>query len=184
MRFNQAPQNEHNISAPVETKENTWLTPGGFVSFEEGGILKRVEILSVLSAQDLAITFGINLQRNIPVYVLKAPLGRSNGAYSLEHDAVFFYPHTTEIVKKHELVHAVERPQMPTEDLKSFFTTVKAMYLEGLEMDGGVLNNFVRDIHEFIAEGYTNPVVNNELTEKGLYDQFLKCTEYLEVLHK
>jgi hypothetical protein len=182
MNFNTTP------NAPKEEQEvpfpNEWKKVGeSFIFVSSEGVEKSVRILKVLRAQELAASHGLNLERNIPAYVLEKPFRQARGAYHEGVDAIFLLEalRGDEITVRHEIVHAIEMKKEISEELEAFFEKVKATFPEGIERDGISFRNFRKNVHEFLADGYTHPLLIATLEEQGLYDEFLSVTSYLKI---
>ncbi|MDB5259866.1 MAG: hypothetical protein JWN37_97 [Candidatus Nomurabacteria bacterium] len=160
-----------------------WKKEGDTFSLtEKDGTQTKMQIMKVENAVTLAKEFGFNLQRDIPAYYLNtAPSKTANGAYVDRLDALLFYSGTSEITKRHEIIHAIEFRQEVTQELKTFFEKIKDIFPDGIEKDGLTFFNYRKDIHEFIADGYTHPLFISVLKEHNLYDEFLAVTKYLNV---
>jgi hypothetical protein len=158
--------------------------PGDFMYFDLGNSAfpEKIEITDVCNARQLALEYGFNLMRDVPVYVLAKFPHAARGSYSTDLDVIFFYPNTNEHTKKHEIVHSIECPQNASQELGDFFIKVKNLFPEGVEVNGGATFNFKKNIHELIADGYTHQGVIDALKQKGLYEEFLQVTKYMNIL--
>lgn len=135
-------------------------------------------------AQDVGKRFGLNITRQVPVYWLKGFSSGRQGGYHMSTDSVFMFENNTDLhTLEHELVHVVEYNLEKSPELISLYEKAKSIITTedflSLDFDGYVTWNFTRDIHEFIADGKTNPVFIAVLKKVGLYDEFLKETAYL-----
>lgn len=183
--------------SPKSIEQNThdfplhWKEVGDVFVFEnEDEAPIEIAVVKIENARIVAASLGLNLERDVPVYHLdKTPLFKKRrthalGAYVDRWDAIFFYPVTDEVTKRHEIVHAIEYRQQVTVELQNFFDRIKALYPEGMEINGNTTFNFAKNIHEFLADGYTSKVVTETLKVACLYDEFLAVTAYLNVLKK
>jgi hypothetical protein len=135
-------------------------------------------------AQDVGKRFGLNITRPVPIYWLKGFSPGRQGGYHMSTDSVFMFENNTdEHTLEHELVHVVEYNLEKSSPLVSLYEKAKSIITEedflSLDFNGIVTWNFTRDIHEFIADGKTNPVFIAVLKKVNLYDEFLKESAYL-----
>lgn len=159
----------------------SWLKPGETIKITEEG---EFEIVKVAGSIELGKELGLNITRDVPVYFLKGISPARQGAYHPKADLVLMFENNTEEhTLKHELVHVVEYHQEPTPELLALYERVKTIITEDTflksNQSGFVSFNFSKNIHEFIADGYTNEIFIVALKKEGLYDDFLKQTEYL-----
>ena len=86
---------------------------------------------------------------------------------------------TDEITLKHEIIHSIEYNKPIPDTLFRFYDLVKNKISEK-SFDGEVASfNFMKNIHEFIADGYSKQPFINALKNEWLYEKFLKETEYI-----
>lgn len=140
---------------------------------------------SVLRTSDSKIEwerFGLNIKRNIPVYFLQWRSSQRKGGYDHENDIIILFENVGDYVLKHELVHSIEMKQSISEELNSFYEKSKKVITEDSFSDGYFTFNFMKHIHEFIADGYSNDSFINAMKKENLYDEFLEKTQYLEIL--
>jgi hypothetical protein len=90
-----------------------------------------------------------------------------------------FENNTDETTLEHELVHVVEYKIPATPQLISLWKKAKEVINESSFSGGFFAFNFMRNIHEFIAEGKTRPAFIEALKKEGLYEEFLKETNYI-----
>ena len=166
----------------------SWKKAGDTVSIigPDGAVAVVCRIDRVESGRAFARERGLNLTRDIPIYFLDRPFKRGiSGAYSEEGDRIYLLTAriSDERTIRHEIVHAIEKKQEISEELLAYFERVKALYPEGIEHNGGAIFNFKKDVHEFLADGYTQQILIDELKKKGLYEEFLRVSEYLKILY-
>ena len=131
-------------------------------------------------ASEVASQFGLKINRVVPIYWIKGMSPGRQGGYHPETDAVYVFENNTdETTLAHELVHVVEYHIPPTPQLVSLWERVKQVISESSFSSGFFAFNFMRNIHEFIAEGKTRPAFVEALKKEGLYDEFLKETNYI-----
>lgn len=121
----------------------------------------------------------LKIERHIPVYDLGGVSAQRRGGYHPEHDCVFVFRNTDTETLRHELTHVVEYHQMKTPELLALHERVRRVLTEDSFEEGTVSFNFMKDIHECIADGCTKPVLIAALKKEGLYDDFLRVTAYL-----
>ncbi len=137
------------------------------------------EITKVTSATDLGGELGIRIARPVPVYYLNGVSAQSRGAYHPERDIVLVFANTDEETLRHELTHVVEYFQEKTSELLDLYERAKRLITEDSFEEGFASFNFIKNIHEFIADGRTKPALIAALKKEGLYENFLDATEYL-----
>ncbi|MEK7632753.1 MAG: hypothetical protein AAB473_03105 [Patescibacteria group bacterium] len=162
---------------PVEEVLKPWLAIGDSIRINE----KAYEIIRVVSASDFGKEYGIHIARSIPVYYVNGVSAQSRGAYQPEHDIVLVFTNTDEETLRHELTHVVEYHQEKIPELLEFYERAKRRITEDSFEEGFTSFNFMKDIHEFIADGRTKPALIAALKKEGLYDEFMRVTEYLFV---
>lgn len=163
------------------TRENSMEIPrlGIGDRVEIGG--EKYTIDKMTTAEKLGKLFGIDIQREVPVYWFRESSGKQKGAYVPEKDIVLFFANTDVETQQHELTHVVEFHQEKNPRLIALYERVKAIITEDSFVDGFTSFNFKKNIHEFIADGRTKTIFINALKKEGLYDEFLGETEYLFV---
>lgn len=142
---------------------------------------KAYEITKVISASDLGRGLGIHIARSVPVYYLNGTSAQSRGAYHPEQDIVLVFTNTDEETLRHELTHVVEYHQEKSPELLEFYERAKRLVTEDSFEEGFASFNFMKNIHEFIADGRTKPAFIAALKKEGLCDDFVAMTAYLFV---
>lgn len=142
---------------------------------------KEYTIERVESATEMAIQYGLRVDRHVPVYFLnEAAVNNAHGAYDTENDIVLIYKNMTDPkTLEHEFVHVVEYHQESTPELLSLYDRVRETITENSFDHGFVRFNFRKSIHEFIADGKTNFAFIEALKKEELYEDFQKETAYL-----
>lgn len=158
-----------------ESLPTQFLNAGESVTIGE----KKYEITKVASAVDVGKELGVRIARRIPVYYLNGVSAKSRGAYHPETDCVLAFTNTDNETLRHELTHAVEYLQEKTPELLDVYRRAKERITEDSFEGGFVSFNFMKDIHEFIADGTTKPAVIAALKKEGLYDDFIRASAYL-----
>lgn len=142
---------------------------------------KAYKIMKVISAADLGMDLGMRIARSIPVYYLDGASAQSRGAYHPEQDIVLVFTNTDEETLRHELSHVVEYHQEKSPELLEFYERAKRLITEDSFEEGFTSFNFMKNIHEFIADGRTKPAFIAALKKEGLYDDFVAVSAYLFV---
>lgn len=138
------------------------------------------EVIRVEKASELGKNFGLKISREVPVYFLKGIPERSmQGGYHPEGDFIVIFEenNTDRDTLEHELVHAIEYHVEPTQELLSLYEKAKQIITEE-SFEGNLISfNFMKNIHEFIADGKTKlkPVLEKE----GLLEDFERETAYI-----
>jgi hypothetical protein len=140
---------------------------------------KEHVIEKVAAARELGAEFGLDIPDDIPIYWLADVGGVRKGAFVPEANIVLFFENTDRETQHHELTHAVEYFQEMTLELIALYERVKGLVTEDSFGGGLVSFNFMKNIHEFIADGRTKSVFIEALKKEGLYDEFVNETEYL-----
>lgn len=128
---------------PLVEEENISkdLKPGDSFTFDG----RKFVVERVGDGTELARGFGFNLRRHVPVYFIDGSIvEHAWGAYHNVADVVFMYKgsHDDQSTLRHELVHAIERSQEPTQELLSLFEKAKSVITENSFGHGMVSWNF------------------------------------------
>lgn len=182
MQFNPSPQ----VVPMAQEFPPSWKKKGESIEIVQGKEKEILTIHDVESAMHKAKKLGINLLRDIPVYYVKEvhATGERDAMYILtnEGEYVLMYPVATDFELRHELIHAIECTQEPTQELLELYEKVKQVIWESSFTDAdGEWFNFKKNIHEFLADGYNHPWFISALKKEGLYDEFLAVTSYLGI---
>lgn len=158
----------------VQEEKNGFLEVGDTVTI--GNREHRIERVTL--AKDLGKKFDLVVSGDIPIYWLSNVGERRKGAYVPEQNIVLFFDNTDEETQNHELTHAVEYHQKPTPELLALYERVRTTITED-SFEGFASFNFMKNIHEFIADGRTKGVFIQALKKEGLHDEFVRETAYL-----
>jgi len=121
----------------------------------------------------------LNIKTPVPIYYIKWSWWLRKWAYVKEKGIIFMFDNTDEITLKHEIIHSIEYNKPIPDTLFRFYDLVKNKISEE-SFDGEVASfNFMKNIHEFIADGYSKQPFINALKKEWLYEKFLKETEYI-----
>jgi hypothetical protein len=141
---------------------------------------KEYAIERVESATDMALEYGLKINRYVPVYFIDGIVPRAHGSYYPEVDIVLIYKNMTDLsTLKHEFIHVIEYYQEPTPSLLDLYNKAKEIITENSFNHGLFRFNFMKNIHEFIADGKTNFAFIEALKKEGLYEDFEKEVAYL-----
>jgi hypothetical protein len=151
--------------------------------FSPKGERLSLTILKVGSSLQEADRLGIAVPSDIPIYYLDKDLPFMDAGIGHGGDHIVMFPISDDYDLRHELIHSVELSHTPTQELLDLYEKVKQVVQEGsfCEADGETYN-FLKDIHEFIVDGYNHAWFISALKREGLYDQFLRATEYMKIL--
>ncbi len=166
---------EGRVTRSVEKITPRFLSVGDTISIGE----QEHEIERVTTAREMGEEFGLIISDDVPIYWLVESGGKRRGAFVPEENIVFFFNNTDDETRHHELTHAVEYFQEMTPELMALYERVKKLITED-SFDGGFTSfNFMKNIHEFIADGRTKSVFIDALKREGVHDEFVSETAYL-----
>ena len=121
----------------------------------------------------------LNIKAPVPIYYLEWSWWSRKWAYVKEKGIIFMFDNADGITLKHEIIHSIEYNKTIPDTLFRFYDLVKIKILEK-SFDGEVASfNFMKNIHEFIADGYSKQPFINALKKEWFYEKFLKETEYI-----
>ena len=133
------------------------------------------------SGSEIGKQFGLQINRDVPVYYLSGMSadGQGQGGYQPDADVVVIYENNIDpTTLEHELIHAVEFKYQPTAGLLALYQKAKNIITEQSFHEDGIYNfNFMKNIHEFLADGRTK--LKPILIKEGLYNEFEKETAYI-----
>ncbi len=137
------------------------------------------EVEKIEDGSQVGTTFGLKIDRYVPIYYLKGrSFRKSQGGYQADADVVVMFENNTDpTTLEHELTHAVEYKIDPTPQLLDLYEKAKQVITEESFDDNFVTFNFMKNIHEFIADGRTK--LKPALQKEGLYEDFQKETAYI-----
>lgn len=140
---------------------------------------KAYEIAKIEPASEVGERYGMHIAQSTFVYFVNGVSAQSRGAYHPEQNIVLVFENTDEETLKHELTHVVEYYQEKSPELLELYEEVKRRITEH-SFEGEFSSfNFMKNIHEFIADGRTKPAFIAALKKEGLYDEFSRVTAYL-----
>ena len=122
---------------------------------------------------------GLNIKTSVPIYCLEWSWWLRKWAYNREKNIILIFDNTDEITLKHEIIHSIEYNKSIPDELHDFYEIVKNRVSEE-SFDYGIVSfNFMKNIHEFIADGYSKRPFINALKKEWLYEEFLEKTKYI-----
>lgn len=163
------------VNNPVERKR-------GFLNIGDKYRIgdKDFIISKVNSAAQLGLQFGLNIKREVPVYYFDEDAPGAQGSYHIPEDAVLIFRNATDpSTLEHELTHVIEYKQKATPELVALYQRAKELITEASFSGDFYTFNFMKNIHEFIADGRTQSAFIDALKKEGLYEEFTKETSYL-----
>ena len=153
------------------------------VIFSPTGERQTLIILRVGSSFEEAIRLGIEVLRDIPIYYLDKNLPFMDAGIGHGGDRIVMFPISDDQNLRHELIHSVELSHAPTPELLDLYERVKlAISGSSFSEADGETYNFLKDIHEFIVDGYNHAWFISALKREGLYKEFLEATKYMNIL--
>lgn len=151
--------------------------------FNPKGEKITLTILRVGSSLQESDRLGIAVPIDIPIYYLDKDLPFMDAGIGHGGDHIVMFPSSDDQNLRHELIHSVELSHAPTPELLDLYEKVKQSVTEGSFRDAdGETYNFLKDIHEFIVDGYNHAWFISAIKREGLYDEFLRVTKYMKVL--
>ena len=167
----------HNKDMRAVTKEQRVMLLGVGETITIGK--KEYQIERVSLAKDLGEKFDLVIPDDVIIYWLLNSGVERKGAYIPEKNIILFFENTDEETQHHELTHAVEYHQEATPELLALYDLVKSTITDNSFENDFISFNFMKNIHEFIADGRTKQAFIEALKKEGLYDEFVKQTAYL-----
>lgn len=159
---------ENNKNEQVNTYE-----VGGEVFIDD----KSYTIKEKMSSKREAEKFGIRTEIDLPILSLDGVSNRQ-AAYHHELGVIFIFNNTLPYSIHHEIIHSIEYSQEITEPLQAVYE--KALDKINEDSFGSFKSfNFRKNIHEFIADGYSKEPFIDALKKEGLYDEFIESSKYL-----
>ena len=123
--------------------------------------------------------FWLDIKIPVTIYFLDWYGWLKQWAYRPEKNVIFMFDNADEITLKHEIIHSLEFNKPIPDELNEFYEFVKSRISED-SFDGGMVSfNFNKNIHEFIADGYSKEPFINALIKEWLYEEFLEKTKYI-----
>jgi len=136
------------------------------------------KIIWKTTSKVLWLAVWLEFNRNIDVYFLEWTSERK-WAFNTKDWYIILYENADIETIKHELIHSLEYPRKIPEELNEFYNKVKETITEDSFENWSFSFNFMKNIHEFIADWYSKSVFQDALKKEGLYDEFLEKTNYI-----
>lgn len=121
----------------------------------------------------------LNIKTSVPIYYLEWNWWLRKWAYVREKNFILMFDNADEITLKHEIIHSIEYNKSIPNELYDFYEIVRNKISEESFDDGIVSFNFMKNIHEFIADGYSKQPFINALNKEWFYEEFLEKTKYI-----
>ena len=122
--------------------------------------------------------FWFKVKNPVPIYYLDWFWIRK-WSYNKKEDYILLFANADEETSKHEIVHSIKYKQEPSKELKDLYSIVLEKITEDSFDNWTASFNFRKNIHEFIADGYSKKVFIEALKKENLYEEFLEKTAYL-----
>lgn len=123
--------------------------------------------------------FWLDIKIPVTIYFLDWYGWLKQWAYRTGKNMIFMFENADEITLKHEIIHSLEYNKPVPNDLSEFYEKVKSTITED-SFDNWLCSfNFMKSIHEFIADGYSKQPFINALKKENLYDEFIEKTKYI-----
>lgn len=123
--------------------------------------------------------FWLNIKNPVTIYYLEWSGWLRQWAYFRGKNIIFMFDNADEITLKHEIIHSLEFNKAVPDELNEFYELVKNRVSEESFDGRAVTFNFRKNIHEFIADGYSKLPFINALKKEWLHGDFLKKTKYI-----
>ena len=121
----------------------------------------------------------LNIKIPVMIYFLDWHWWSRQWAYRTGKNVIFIFDNADEITLKHEIIHSLELNKPIPDELNEFYESAKNIISEK-SFDGGMVSlNFKKNIHEFIADGYSKWPFIDALKKEWLYEEFLEKTKYI-----
>ena len=121
----------------------------------------------------------LNIKNPVTIYHLEWSGWLIQWAYVNKRNIIFMFDNADRITLKHEIIHSLEFNKPIPDELYEFYDLVKNSITEESFDDGVVSFNFMKNIHEFIADGYSKWPFINALKKEWMYEDFIKKTKYI-----
>ena len=120
----------------------------------------------------------LKIKNAVPIYYLDW-FSTRKWAFHIYENYILMFSNADDETLKHEIIHSIAYKIVPPEELEDFYSIVKNRITEDSFEDWVVSFNFAKNIHEFIADGYSKTIFINALKKENLYEEFLEKTSYL-----
>ena len=121
----------------------------------------------------------IDIKTPIPIFYIEWSWWLRKWSYVKEKNIILMFDNADGETLKHEIIHSIEYNKPIPEELTKLYDLAKLKITEE-SFDGKIMNfNFKKNIHEFIADGYSKVSFINALKKELLYNDFLEKTKYI-----
>ena len=160
-----------------QNKENNEHKNSSFSEFLFDWI--RYNVKSISGSRDVAKELWLQIKNNVPIYYIEGSWWLRKWAYDSKRNIIFIFDNADEITLKHEIIHSLEFNKAIPDELNKFYELVKNMVTEK-SFDGWTVTfNFRKNIHEFIADGYSKLPFINALKKEWMHEEFVNKTKYI-----
>lgn len=121
----------------------------------------------------------LNIKNPVTIYYLEWSGWLIQWAYVNKRNIIFMFDNADRITLKHEIIHSLEFNKPVPDELYEFYELVKNSITEDSFDNGVVSFNFKKNIHEFIADGYSKWPFVNALKKEWMYEDFINKTKYI-----
>ena len=121
----------------------------------------------------------INVKTSVPIYYIEWSWWLRKWAYVKEKNIILIFDNADTETLKHEIIHSIEYKTPIQNELCEFYELAKNKISEKSFDGNSVSFNFKKNIHEFIADGYSKDSFINALKKEQLYEFFLQKTKYI-----
>lgn len=139
----------------------------------------RYNVKDVWSSKVVAKELWLQIKNNIPIYYIEGSWWLRMWSYDSKRNIIFIFDNADEITLRHEIIHSLEFNKPIPNELYKFYELVKNTISEESFDGNAVTFNFKKNIHEFIADGYSKLPFINALKKEWMYDNFLERTKYI-----
>ena len=121
----------------------------------------------------------INIIASIPIFFIEWNWWLRKWSFVREKNIIIIFSNADSETLKHEIIHSIEYNKPIPNELENFYELVKLKISEESFDEELVSFNFKKNIHEFIADGYSKQPFINALKKEWLFEKFLEETEYI-----
>ena len=139
----------------------------------------KYNVKDIWDSRDVAKELWLKIKNNVPIYYIKGSWCHRKWAFDSKRNIIFIFDNADEITLKHEIIHSIEFNKPIHNELDEFYELVKTKVNEESFDGWAVTFNFKKNIHEFIADGYSKLPFINALKKELMYDDFLNKTKYI-----
>lgn len=139
----------------------------------------KYNVKSISGSRDVAKKLWLEIKCNVPIYYIEGSWWLRKWAYDSKRNIIFIFDNADSETLRHEIIHSLEFNKAIPDELNKFYELVKNMVTEK-SFDGWTVTfNFRKNIHEFIADGYSKLPFINALKKEWMYEEFVNKTKYI-----